>query len=61
MPLSNRSNNRTDNQPATVGASDAPPNNKPPFAYGLLHQLRPHKVTLTLTLIRTLILTSILT
>ena len=45
MPLSNRSNNRTDNQPATVGASDAPPNNKPPFAYGLLHQLRPHKVT----------------
>ena len=46
MPLSNRNKIRdADNQPAKVGASDAPPNNTPPFAYGLLHQLRPHKVT----------------
>ena len=46
MPLSNRNLIRdADHQSAMVGASDAPPSNKPPFAYGLLHQLRPHKVT----------------
>ena len=48
MLLSNRNNRRRSAQPVTA-------NDTPPFAYGLLHQLRPHKVdpypaiTLTLT------------
>ena len=46
MPLSNRSYRRHQS------ATDAPPNNKPPFAYGLLHQLRPHKVGHACPLIR---------